>query len=313
MSYPVKKYGDFLLVNPVNPTGGNRYVKALTRRQRRRMGYPRYVRPKGWGYEGSGIYDYTLGPLVKGIRKITRGTANLINAGYNAILRGTVLLSGVDSVLHLAQRGLQVITPYQYVYIISALLMLLTWLGRLGVGAVRAAYATQPMRPEDQRTIQNLQAELRMLREEARANEAREADRGQIAQLRDIIQRMQGVMNRAAPAAQAAVDAHPAVAAAVGVAPMVLPPPPAAFGAVPLDRPLVPAVAHVGDADDPIVLDDDDVPRVGHGYHPYGYGYPSAYMYSMSGQPYTINGAGLLGDLFKSVKKKAMPFLKKLF
>ena len=120
-------------------------------------------------------------------------------------------------------------------------------------------------------------------------------------------------MNRAAPVAQAAVDAHPALAAAVGVAPMVLPPAPAGFDAVPLDRPLVPAVAHVGDADDPIVLDDDDVPRVGEGYHPYGYGYPEAHIYSMSGQPYTINGAGLLGNLFKSVKQKAVPFLKKLF
>ena len=183
----MKKYGDFLLVNPVEPTGGSRYVKALTRRQRRRMGYPRYVRSKGWGYEGSGIYDYTIGPLVKGIRRIARGTANLMNAGYNALLRGSVLLSGVDSTLHLAQRGLQVLTPYQYVYIISALIMLLTWLGRLTVGAIKASYASDPIRAQDQRTIQVLQNELRALREAARLNDARRADQGQIAQLRDII------------------------------------------------------------------------------------------------------------------------------
>ena len=126
MNYPVKRYGDFLLVNPVNPAGGNRYIKALTRRQRRRLGYPRYR-----GVRGTGLYDWTVKPLLNSVRALARGTASLISTGYNGLIKGTVILSGIDALLQSALRGMEFISTPQYVYIISSLLVLLTWITKL--------------------------------------------------------------------------------------------------------------------------------------------------------------------------------------
>ena len=324
MNYPVKRYGDFLLVNPVNPTGGNRYIKALTRRQRRRLGYPRYR-----GVRGTGLYDWTVKPLLNTVRSLARGTASLITSGYNGLVKGTVILSGIDALLQAALRGVEYVSTPQYIYIISSLLVLLSWISKLSLKAIKDNFKARVNRTE----IAVLRSQLEALR----ANRESASDQPTVSQLQElhqIVGRINRLIGVIAPTAQAAA------AVVASVASDSRPPPPPVVVAQAADpEPFV--VGAPGDylpIDDPSVLvpvppgyepfspdseltEDDgedeeeeeeeeeeeieEIPapeiiptksgrnkrkRYGKGYHPFGYGYESgypssrAYMYSSIGQ-----------------------------
>ena len=215
-------------MNPVNPTGGDRYVRALTRRSRRMLGYPRYHRLRG-----TGLYDWTVKPLHNGVRALARGTASLINAGYTGLVKGTVILSGIDALLQAALRGMEYVSGPQYVYIVSSLLILLTWISKLSFKAVRDNIRARFNKAE----ISVLRAQLESLR----ANRDAASDQPTISQLQElqqIVARMTRLIRAVAPSARAAASAiAPAVHDPLPSAPP--PPPPVVVAAAADPEPFV--------------------------------------------------------------------------
>lgn len=330
MSYPMRRYGDFMLVNLIDATGS---------------GYRKYYPYRG-NYRGSGRFS-------DGVRKFTRGVGRAARRGYSIFKNAAHGVNGAMALLNLAARGSARTTPMQYFQMATAGIVALEWLIRL----CRHMLGTNP-EPNERRRIEatladvvrerdDLQAIVAQLREElwqlSNRVDAVTGERDSAIEwatnIRDENDRLLGrnnlleanflrVLNSNNNMYQhlrnlgytgpATAETLPVPIAAESAPPPIPPLPSPVEDNRPLpspvfaaeksmsssSEPLPPPVSPFVDPQDIITIngldgDDDDDMR-GNGY---------SNVYSMMGQPYTLNGSGFITNLFKKVKNGIKPII----
>ena len=132
MSYPMRKYGDFMLVNPIDATGS---------------GYKRY-NPYYRNYRRGGAFgDH--------VRKFTRGVGRAAKKGYSIFKNAAHGVNGAMALLNLATRGANRTSPVQYFQMGTGTLVALKWLIRM----CRYLRSNNPP-PEENEELRRLTQEL---------------------------------------------------------------------------------------------------------------------------------------------------------
>ena len=308
MSYPMRRYGDFMLVNPIDATGS---------------GYKRY-NPYYRNYRRGGAFgDH--------VRKFTRGVGRAAKKGYSIFKNAAHGVNGAMALLNLATRGANRTSPVQYFQMGTGTLVALEWLIRM----CRYLRSNNPP-PEENEELRRLTQELthqqELIRGLVERLEIADRDLRLARQDVDLLEHENDLLRLPPPPPQAAD--YPLDVPLP--APVPLPSP--GFSSSPSSSPIpayVPPAPYLFDPPSPVVYttnapiplpapssaaaaafepyvkqqpSDDDDDFYGHGY---GYGYDDdddyANMFSMAGQPYTMNGSGFIKNLWGKLKKAAKP------
>ena len=128
----MRKYGDFMLVNPIDVAGS---------------GYKRY-NPYYRNYRGGG-------PFGDHVRKFTRGVGRAAKKGYSIFKNAAHGVNGAMALLNLATRGANRTSPVQYFQMGTGTLVALEWLIRM----CRYLRSNNPP-PEENEELRRLTQEL---------------------------------------------------------------------------------------------------------------------------------------------------------